>query len=148
GGHAMAAGLSLQRAHLESFRAAFLEVLRVQLDEDMLEDVILSDGALESWDLELAEILRGGGPWGQGFPEPLFDGLFWVKEFCVMGEEHLKLILSTLDGRQQLKGIAFRYLPPAWLTPGIKVKLAYRLEVNAYRGLRMAQLVVEHLEPV
>jgi single-stranded-DNA-specific exonuclease len=148
GGHAMAAGLSLQRIHLESFRAAFLEVLKAQLDEESLEDVILSDGALESWDLELAEILRAGGPWGQGFPEPLFDGLFWLEGFRIMGEEHLKLMLATLDGRQQLNGVAFRYLPPAWFKPGIKIKLAYRLNVNVYRDSPMVQLVVEYLEPV
>jgi single-stranded-DNA-specific exonuclease len=148
GGHAMAAGLSLQRIHLESFRAAFLEVLEVQLDEERLEDVILSDGVLESWDLELAEILRAGGPWGQGFPEPLFDGLFWLEGFRIVGEKHLKLMLITLDGQQQLNGVVFRYLPPAWFEPGIKIKLAYRLNVNVYRGLRMVQLVVEYLEPV
>jgi single-stranded-DNA-specific exonuclease len=148
GGHAMAAGLSLQRVHLESFRAAFLEVLEAQLDEETLEDVILSDGILENWDLELAEILRAGGPWGQGFPEPLFDGLFWLEGFRIVGERHLKLMLATLDGRQQLNGVAFRSLPPAWFEPSIKIKVAYRLDVNVYRGLRMVQLIVEHLEPV
>jgi single-stranded-DNA-specific exonuclease len=147
GGHAMAAGLSLQRVHLESFRAAFLEVLEAQLDEETLEDVILSDGILENWDLELAEILRAGGPWGQGFPEPLFDGLFWLEGFRIVGERHLKLMLATLDGRQQLNGVAFCSLPPAWFEPSIKIKIAYRLDVNVYRGLRMVQLVVEHLEP-
>jgi single-stranded-DNA-specific exonuclease len=144
----MAAGLSLQRVHLESFRAAFLEVLEAQLDEETLEDVILSDGILENWDLELAEILRAGGPWGQGFPEPLFDGLFWLEGFRIVGERHLKLMLATLDGRQQLNGVAFRSLPPTWFEPSIKIRVAYRLDVNVYRGLRMVQLVVEHLEPV
>lgn len=147
GGHAMAAGLSLQRAHLEPFRAAFLEVLKAQLDEETLEDVILSDGALESWDLELAEILRTGGPWGQGFPEPLFDGIFWIKEFRSVGVDHLKLALTPSNSQQRLEGIAFRYKPPTWLQPGIKIRLAYRLDVNLYRNLRTVQLIVEYLEP-
>lgn len=147
GGHAMAAGLSLQRAHLEPFRAAFLEVLKAQLDEEALEDVILSDGALESWDLELAEILRTGGPWGQGFPEPLFDGIFWIKEFRSVGVDHLKLALTPSNSQQRLEGIAFRYKPPTWLQPGIKIRLAYRLDVNLYRDLRTVQLIVEYLEP-
>lgn len=147
GGHAMAAGLSLQRVHLEPFRAAFLEVLETRLDKETLEDVILSDGALESWDLELAETLRAGGPWGQGFPEPLFDGVFWVEKFRSVGIKHLKLVLIPPGGRQPLDGIAFRREPPIWLEPGVKVRLAYRLDVNLYRALRSVQLIVEHLEP-
>lgn len=147
GGHAMAAGLSLRRTHLEPFRAAFLEVLEAELDEEILEDVILSDGELESWDLDLAETLQNGGPWGQAFPEPLFDGVFWVEGFRIVGEAHLKLTLTTLHSRQQLEGIAFRCLPPDWLGPGMKIRLAYRLSVNVYRDLRTVQLVVEYLEP-
>ncbi|WP_096527799.1 single-stranded-DNA-specific exonuclease RecJ [Candidatus Nitrosoglobus terrae] len=147
GGHAMAAGLSLQRAHLKAFRAAFLGVLKTQLGKESFEDIIFSDGTLECWDLELAEILRVGGPWGQGFPEPLFDGLFWLEGFRIVGENHLKLALTTLDGQQQLNGIAFRYLPPDWLKLGIKVKLAYRLDINIYRNLRKVQLLVEYLAP-
>lgn len=148
GGHAMAAGLSLPRSHLEPFRAAFLKVLEAQLDEETLEDVILSDGELDRWDLELAETLRDGGPWGQGFPEPLFDGVFWVEGFRLVGEAHLKLTLITLGNRQQLEGIAFRCLPPDWLEVGMKIRLAYRLDINIYRDLRTVQLVVEYLEPV
>lgn len=146
GGHAMAAGLSLRRSHLEPFRAAFLEVLETLLDEEVLEDVILSDGSLERWDLELAETLRDAGPWGQGFPEPLFDGIFRVAGFRIVGEAHLKLTLATLDGQQRLEGIAFRCLPPDGFAPGIKIRLAYRLDVNIYRGSRTAQLMVDHLE--
>lgn len=147
GGHAMAAGLSLQRAHLAPFRAAFLEVLEAHLDEETLEDVILSDGALECWDLELAEILRAGGPWGQGFPEPLFDGVFQVEELRPVGVNHLRLALTPPGGHQRLEGIAFRCKPPEWLKPGAKTRLAYRLDVNLYRALRKVQLVVEYLEP-
>jgi single-stranded-DNA-specific exonuclease len=147
GGHAMAAGLSLQRAHLESFHRAFLEVLEARLDEEILEDVILSDGALEQWDLELAEMLRAGGPWGQGFPEPLFDGIFEIEDYRTVGTEHLKLALIAPGGQQRLDGIAFRCRPPAWLEPGIKIRLAYRLDINRYRDLQKVQLVIEHLEP-
>jgi len=148
GGHAMAAGLSLPRAHLEAFHGAFLEVLEARLNEEILEDVIFSDGALDQWNLELAETLQAGGPWGQGFPEPLFDGIFRVEECRTVGGEHLKLVLITPGAQQRLDGIAFRCQPPLWLESGVQVRLAYRLDVNRYRNRQRVQLVIEYLEPV
>jgi len=149
GGHAMAAGMSLPRVHLDRFREAFDAVVREVLSEDDLKGVIHSDGELAAGDLtlELAEALRGAGPWGQCFPEPVFDGIFRLDERRVVGERHLKVRVAPLEGAASLDGIAFNADFAAWPEAGQPVRLAYRLDVNEYRGERKAQLVIEHAEP-
>ncbi len=143
GGHAMAAGLSLRRDHLEAFGRAFDQEVRRHLSPADLHGEILSDGSLEAGQLslEMAQLLRDAGPWGQGFPEPLFDGEFRVLSQRIVGERHLKLQLAA-DGGQPLDAIAFGQDRPL---SGGRVRLAYRLDVNEYRGARSAQLVVEHI---
>jgi single-stranded-DNA-specific exonuclease len=146
GGHAMAAGLTLARTKYQAFRDAFAEEVARQLSEDDLRGVIHSDGELPGADLtlDLAERLRQGGPWGQAFPEPVFDGVFDVAAQRVVGERHLKLSLRS--GAYTLDAIAFGaapHGPPAWT----RVRAAYRLDVNEYQGRRALQLVIEHLEP-
>jgi len=150
GGHAMAAGMSLPRRHLDRFREAFDAVVRETLSEDDLKGVVLSDGELapEELSLELAEALREGGPWGQGFPEPVFDGEFVLQERRVVGERHLKVRVMPAAGRVALDGIHFNAEFAAWPQPGEPVRLAYRLDVNEFRGNRSAQLMVEHVEPL
>lgn len=147
GGHAMAAGLSLPRAHLEPFQAAFDEVVRERVDEDALRGVIYSDGELACADfsLETAERLRNAGPWGQGFPEPLFDGLFEVRSRRVVGERHLKLAVAPEGGEPVLDAIAFNQADDEHGAVGARVRLVYRLDVNEFRGTRTVQLVVEHI---
>jgi single-stranded-DNA-specific exonuclease len=147
GGHAMAAGLSLPRAHLESFQVAFDEVVRERVDEDALRGVIYSDGELACADfsLETAERLRNAGPWGQGFPEPLFDGLFEVRSRRVVGERHLKLAVVPEGGEPVLDAIAFNQADDEYGAVGARVRLVYRLDVNEFRGTRTVQLVVEHI---
>jgi single-stranded-DNA-specific exonuclease len=147
GGHAMAAGMTLREEVFDAFCLAFDEEVRRHLGADALQGVIHSDGGLEVDDLglELAEQLRNGGPWGQGFPEPVFDGEFQVMAKRVVGERHLKLTLSPDEGASLLDAIAFNQedrIPSAW------IRAAYRLDVNEFRGTRKLQLVIEHLEPV
>ena len=149
GGHAMAAGLSLPLANLETFRAAFDEEVRRHLDDDDLHGVLHSDGQLEAGDfsLELAETLRNGGPWGQAFPEPLFDGYFRVMNHRIVGEKHLKLTVQPEGSREAIDAIAFNQGEQAAACNGGPVRLAYRLDVNEFRGVRSVQLMVEYLEP-
>ncbi len=148
GGHAMAAGLSLREADLEAFSQAFDTVVRERLGEDDLRHRLWSDGELAAAQLtlETARVLFDGGPWGQGFPEPLFDGLFEVVQQRVVGEHHWKLVLRPADGGEPLDAIAFNAVATHPRMPE-RVRAAYRLDINEWRGRRSLQLRIEHLEP-
>jgi single-stranded-DNA-specific exonuclease len=150
GGHAMAAGLSLDEQKLAAFKDAFQEQLEQSLDADQLTGVLETDGPLEAGDfnLELAELLRAAGPWGQGFPEPLFEGEFTLLTHRVVGERHLKLRLRPRGAAQTVDAIAFNQAGEHPLENGQRISMAYRLASNEYRGLLGLQLVVEHLQPV
>ena len=149
GGHAMAAGLSLEASRLDDFRQAFLAELAQQLDEMALTGVLETDGELapEDFSLELSELLRDAGPWGQGFPEPLFDGLFQVVSRRVVGERHLKLSLRPETGGPIVDAIAFSQVERFVPAVGDRVRAVYRLDSNEYRGMLNLQLVVEWMEP-
>ncbi len=152
GGHAMAAGMSLKKADYPRFAKAFDEVVRVSLREEDLQAEILSDGDLtaDELSLPLAYTLREAGPWGQHFPEPIFDGEFYVVQQRIVGEKHLKLVLSLDAGHQHIiDAIAFNVDLEVWPNESIKrVQLAYRLDVNEFRGRESLQLMVQHIEPV
>ncbi|WP_133500093.1 single-stranded-DNA-specific exonuclease RecJ [Cognatilysobacter terrigena] len=144
GGHAMAAGLSLRSERFAEFSSAMQDVAASLLTPDLLQAEVLSDGELapDEFARRCADALRDGGPWGQGFPEPQFDGEFDVLNWRVVGERHLKLELGLAGLR--LNAIEFggwRGTPP----PG-RVRLAYRLEPDDYRGGDAIQLVVTHRE--
>lgn len=149
GGHAMAAGLTLPRTHYAAFAAAFVaEVERHGRDLD-LEAVLESDGELEAadFDLSLAETLRLGGPWGQHFPEPLFDGRFRIVQQRLVGGKHLKLVLGRPGSSDVFDAIAFNVDLDRWPDESREwVHAAFRLDVNAFRGRRTLQLMVEQLE--
>ncbi len=147
GGHAMAAGLTLNADAFEVFSEAFDREVRRHLSEDQLHGVLHSDGELEAaaLNLELAAALREGGPWGQGFPEPLFDGVFRVVSCRVVGGRHLKMRLLPLAGSVPLEAIAFRQAEQWELTPGSSIRAAYRLDVNEYRQRQSLQLRVESI---
>ncbi len=149
GGHAMAAGLTLSGAHYAAFATAFVaEVERHGRDVD-LEAVLESDGELGEgdFDLVLAEALRVGGPWGQHFPEPLFDGDFRIVQQRLVGERHLKLVFGLPGSNEVVDAIAFNIDLEQWPDPGREwVRAAYRLDVNEFRGRRSLQLIVEQLE--
>lgn len=151
GGHAMAAGMTLLRDDYERFSAAFTEEVARHTEDLELQAVIESDGELTEPDfsLELATALRYAGPWGQHFPEPVFDGRFDVVSQRLVGERHLKLVLCVAGGRQVLDAIAFNVDLDIWPDQGIEqIDVAYRLDVNEFRGQQSVQLVVEHLVPV
>ncbi|CAI2514085.1 single-stranded-DNA-specific exonuclease RecJ [Serratia plymuthica] len=150
GGHAMAAGLSLEEAKFDEFRQRFGELVGEWLDPAMLEGVIWSDGelAMQELSLETAELLREGGPWGQAFPEPTFDGKFRILQQRLVGEKHLKLMVEPLGGGPLLDGIAFNVDTTLWPDSSVReVELAYKLDVNEFRGNRNVQLLIQHLWP-
>lgn len=144
GGHAMAAGLSLARADFPKFRDAFVQVASECLSADMRTDVLRSDGALSAQEccIATALALRDGGLWGQGYPEPLFDGEFEVLNWRVLKERHLKLELA-LDG-QRLNAIQFNGWDGA--EPARRLHVAYRLVPDDWRGGDAVQLLVVHRE--
>lgn len=150
GGHAMAAGLILPEANFPLFAEAFDAEVRRQLREEDLTGRLLSDGtlAVEEFHLELARALRHAGPWGQHFPEPLFHGVFQLVEQRVVGERHLKVVLKSECGSVKLDGIAFGVDREIWPNPTVKwVELAYKLDLNEFRGNETVQLMIAHIEP-
>ena len=149
GGHAMAAGLTLERRHLPAFRDAFAEEVRRWLNDEALQGKIWSDGELAATDLnlDLAERLRAGGPWGQGFPEPVFDGDFDVVAERVVGEKHLKLSLRPPSTNKTVDAIAFNAVPNGEPLGCARIRAVYRLDVNDYQGARAVQMIIEYLEP-
>lgn len=150
GGHAMAAGMSLTRENFPAFAAAFDDEVRRQLTEENLSALILSDGelAMQDFNLTLAQQLRESGPWGQHFPEPIFDGEFFLIQQKILGEKHLKMTLGVdTQGQQLVDAIAFNIDPKQWPnTQAKKVKVAYRLDVNEFRGNKNLQLMVDYVE--
>jgi single-stranded-DNA-specific exonuclease len=161
GGHAMAAGLSLPAPNLEAFSAAFAAEVAARCDHDSLAGVIHSDGALTAAELSLetARVLRGAGPWGQGFPEPVFDGDFQILDARIVGGKHLKMQLKSNYGApssdragsgDSIEAIAFGYVGGTSEDPrlrrGARIQLAYRLEINQYRGVERMQLNCQHLK--
>jgi single-stranded-DNA-specific exonuclease len=148
GGHAMAAGLSLAKDDLDRFKQALNDAVAEALGHIPPERTEESDGTLAPGDfgLLLAEQLASGGPWGQHFPEPLFDGQFSVRNHRIVGEKHLKLTLDA-DGTE-IEGIAFNIDVLEWQATPLEVFHAlYRLDVNEYRGERRAQLIIQSFWP-
>lgn len=150
GGHAMAAGLTLRRAALDSFRLAFDAEVKRQLGPQPPAHELLSDGVLTAQEagLELAEKLRFLAPWGQGFPEPLFDGVFDIVQQRVVGERHVKLLLRWSGDKATVDAIAFHADLGQWQGICGQVRLAYRLDVNEFRERKTIQLIIEYMELV
>jgi single-stranded-DNA-specific exonuclease len=151
GGHAMAAGLTLERAKLDEFARAFDEEVARWAGGAADADAVETDGelALSEIALDTAQALRAGGPWGQAFPEPSFDGLFSIRDARVIGERHLKMWVEVPRSGRSFDAVAFNHVeegdvlaPPEGLT-----QLVYRLDVNEYQGERRLQLLVDHLLP-
>ncbi len=151
GGHAMAAGLTLEEANFDAFQQRFGDLVTEWLDPALLQGEILSDGQLTAHEmtLEVAEMLREAGPWGQMFPEPMFDGDFRLLQQRLVGERHLKVMLEPVGGGPLLDGIAFNVDTAIWPDNGVRqVKIAYKLDVNEFRGNRSVQLIIENLWPL
>ncbi|KGJ89105.1 single-stranded-DNA-specific exonuclease RecJ [Colwellia psychrerythraea] len=158
GGHAMAAGLSIKEKNFTLFQQKFDELAERWLKPEDLESIILSDGELNSdmLTLEFAEQLREAGPWGQNFPEPLFDDTFTIVQQRIVGEKHLKIVVQKnfideagAPGQQVFDGIAFNVDVKAWPNAQAnQIELAYRLDVNEFRGKRTVQLMIEDIRTV
>jgi len=148
GGHAMAAGLTISENTFPNFVKIFNEVVSAQISEQELEHCLLSDGGLHSdeLNLDIANMIKEAGPWGQAFPEPLFDDVFQILEQRIVGDKHLKLRLAKND--TILDAIAFFIDMKDWPNHRCQfVRVGYRLDVNEYKGNRKVQLIVEYLEP-
>lgn len=149
GGHAMAAGLSLKAGSFATFAKAYDDAVREQLKPELLTGELWSDGELTPTELnlEIAQLLRNAGPWGQAFEEPLFDGYFKIVQQRLVGERHLKLVLETQCGTVMLDAIAFNVDLHTWPDATINhARIVYKLDVNEYRGNFSLQLMVEQIE--
>jgi len=147
GGHAMAAGMTIRHQDIELFSQLFDSVVKELVSPEDLEAVILSDGELQASELELTavEALERAGPWGQGFPEPLFDAEVRVAQVKVLKERHLKLVVELKDG---VLMDAIQFSSPFCHQALDRIKIVYRPSVNEFRGRKSVQLLVEYLEPL
>lgn len=148
GGHAMAAGLSVKGEKLERFINALQDVAESFTRNHDWSQVLWTDGSLNAQDfnMQLAEELRQTSPWGQGFPEPLFDGQFEVVDARTVGATHAKLKLRPIDGQQTIDAICFCYLDQHDELPSGQIRAAYKLDVNEYRDNLSLQLLIQYIE--
>ncbi|MFB0998826.1 MAG: DHHA1 domain-containing protein, partial [Colwellia sp.] len=147
GGHAMAAGLSITEGDFVKFQQLFNQYAQQWLSSDDLKGTLSSDGELPTNEMTLsfAQLLREAGPWGQNFIEPLFDDKFTLVQQRIVGQKHLKLVVEKAG--QVFDAIAFNVDLSRW--PDHKtqqVHLAYRLDINEFRGKQTVQFMVEYLE--
>jgi len=149
GGHAMAAGMTILKKDLDKFSMAFNEEVSQLLTADDLHNTIQSDGSLaeEDIDLPFAGLLETAGPWGQHFPEPVFDGRFEIVQRRIVGDRHLKLVLRYPEGKRLIDAIAFNCIDEHWPASTQFAEVAYKLSINEFRGQISTQLIVEHVEP-
>jgi len=147
GGHAMAAGLTIVADQYEDFSTAVAAQLDRLYPRADFSGAIISDGVLpgDAFNLDFARSLRAAGPWGSGFEEPVWTGDFAVIEQRTVGENHLKMRVHSADGGDAVDAIAFNQAGPAYR--GV-VQLAYRLDVNEFRGRETPQLIVEQISPL
>lgn len=144
GGHAMAAGLTIAEANYDEFSMLASRQLKLLYPDADFSGTLMTDGPLPSdaIGLNFARTLRDAGPWGSGFPEPLWSGDFELLEQRTVGDNHLKLRVRPAGGGSPVDAIAFNQAGPAFR--GV-VNLAFRLDVNEYRGIERPQLVVEQI---
>ncbi|EAW8084967.1 single-stranded-DNA-specific exonuclease RecJ [Salmonella enterica] len=151
GGHAMAAGLSLEEHKFGQFQQRFGELVTEWLDPALLQGEVIPDGPLSAAEMsmEVAQLLRDAGPWGQMFPEPLFDGRFRLLQQRLVGERHLKVMVEPVGGGPLLDGIAFNIDTTCWPDNGVReVELAYKLDINEFRGNRSLQIIIDDIWPL
>ncbi len=148
GGHAMAAGLTIEESQFDRFSDVFNKVVDRYISSDSLEDQCLTDGELsgDDFSLPLALAIQNAGPWGQSFPEPIFVGQFKILDKRVVGESHLKLKLQSRNNNT-LDAIAFNMTDDDWPSKLEQITSTYRLGINNYRGHSQIQLFIEHIEP-
>lgn len=152
GGHAMAAGLSLDKKDYAEFANIFDAAVNAELSAADFQEVLLTDGALAAHEcnLDTAHVIEQAGPWGQQFPEPIFDGEFFVVQQRIVGEKHLKLVLALdAQGKRTIDAIAFNIDVLVWPNAQVtQVRVVYQLSVNVFRGQESAQLMIRHINAV
>lgn len=150
GGHAMAAGLTIKESDFNNFSSIFNETLNDFIALENMQDEYLTDGELSSQDLSmtLAHEIQHAGPWGQQFPEPVFEGHFKVMDRRVVGENHLKLRLQVDGNNRIFDAIAFNLTDEHWPLNTEEIHSVYRLGINEFRGNRQMQLFIEHISPL
>ncbi len=149
GGHAMAAGLTIEELSYGKFSNKFTHQVVKVLGSEGAHSTISTDGELDTMDLTTAEAIKGGGPWGQGFAQPVFDGIFVVREWRVVGDAHLRLRLESEDSNIKCGGIFFGYFRNDEAPPIVshKYRIVYRFEVNEFQNKKSAEMAISHLEP-
>lgn len=151
GGHAMAAGLTILENNLEKFTQYFEESVAELFSHIILENVIETDGVVEKefFNIETVKALKDGGPWGAGFPEPLFEGEFQLHQQKLVADKHLRVVLEPIDGGPIINGIAFNIDPTLWPDQSVKkIKIIYHLELDDFRGHQSVNLLIRHLWPI
>ena len=151
GGHAMAVGLSIRENDLERFRKHFETLIDKRLNANTLEQIIETDGEIDSQDFNyaMAKQLKESGPWGEGFTEPTFDGDFIVHQQRLFAEKHLRLVLEPKNGGPIIEGVCFNVNLTQWPDNTIKnVKIVYQLDVDDFRGNQTAKLMIRHIWPI
>lgn len=148
GGHAMAAGISLPEAHFEAFNQAFNDELALWVCKEQMVTTLYSDGELAPSALQLSTVsaIQQLGPYGQNFPEPLFDGVFTLLDQRLVAGKHLKVLLQCPNSEQTLDGIAFNIELNEW--PNYQVKrlhIAYHITINHFRDRQSLQVIIQHL---
>lgn len=152
GGHAMAVGLNINKDKYELFSKAFSEEVCKKLSEENMGAKLFTDGELDSEYISLttAKLLQNAGPWGEGFPEPMFDGVFTILQQRIVGQKHLKLFLSLCsDPTLTLNAILFNVDTKKWPNERCrKVHVAYRLDVNEFNDRESLQLIIENMQEI
>ncbi|SFC37773.1 single-stranded-DNA-specific exonuclease RecJ [Pseudoalteromonas denitrificans] len=147
GGHAMAAGLSIKQSDFIVFERAFTQAISEKLTDDLRQSIVLTDGELPSgyFTLEFAQYLKQAGPWGQEFPEPVFEHIFEIVQQRIVGEKHLKLVLKHQSGFL-IDGIAFNIDVKQWPNSNVQnLQCAFTLDINEFRGKFSLQLLIREL---
>ncbi len=148
GGHAMAAGLSLHVNQIEVFKQAFDQVARRQLGDHLDATVVLSDGEIAGREasFQLAEQLRDLAPWGQGFPEPIFDNIFRIESKRLMGDKHLRFQLRFEPCDTPIEAVFFGGALVD--VPAKKFRAAWQLVIDEWRGEKRLRALIRHLQPI
>jgi single-stranded-DNA-specific exonuclease len=149
GGHAMAAGLTIKECNLEQFKKVFDQKVSDIISEGDFGNTVLTDGELspDEMNIELAETIINAGPWGQGFPEPVFEGQFEIVDSKIVGDKHLKMQLRTNGHDNIIEAIAFNSIEDAWVNTAREIQTVYKLDINEYAGRQKLQLVIDYFAP-
>ena len=150
GGHAMAAGLTMKECNLEQFKKVFDQKVSEFVSEGDFGNTVLTDGELfpDEMNIELAETIINAGPWGHGFPEPVFEGQFEIVDSKIVGAKHLKMHLRTNGHDNIIEAIAFNSIEGDWVNTAREVQTVYKLDINEYAGRQKLQLVIDYIAPL